>query len=171
MRHTILLLAALALHTTASAQVKLTLAEYDALKAEGRLPASFELVRPTLEPITPRVQASKAPPARPKGGGGGVNGDCNCWVAPDSSYQLAMTPNDDGSSAAITIPFQFNLYGDLYNTLYINNNGNISFQNPYFTFSASPFPNNEFIMVAPFWADVDTRGDDGLGLNGGQVLY
>ena len=171
MRHTILLLAALALHTTASAQVKLTMAEYDDLKAEGRLPASFELVRPTLEPITPRVQASKAPPARPKGGGGGVNGDCNCWVAPDSSYQLAMTPNDDGSSAAITIPFQFNLYGDLYNTLYINNNGNISFLNPYVTFSATPFPNNEFIMVAPFWADVDTRGDDGLGLNGGQVLY
>jgi hypothetical protein len=26
-------------------------------------------------------------------------------------------------------------------------------------------------MVAPYWSDIDTRGDDGLGLNGGTVKY
>ncbi|MBV6404026.1 MAG: gliding motility-associated C-terminal domain-containing protein [Flavobacteriales bacterium] len=170
MRKPLLLFAAMVLHSAAVAQVKLTPAEYDALKAQGRLPAEFELLRPAQQPITPRVHPSTAPPARPKGGGS-VNGDCNCWVAPDSTYQLALTPNDDGSSAAIYIPFQFNLYGDLYSTLFINNNGNVSFQSPYPTYSASAFPNADFIMVAPFWADVDTRGDDGMGLNGGQVLY
>ncbi|MBL8000542.1 MAG: gliding motility-associated C-terminal domain-containing protein [Flavobacteriales bacterium] len=154
-----------------SQTVTLTPAQYDQMKAAGTLPASFTVDRPMQRPIRPSVQ--QAPIGRhigvPKGGG--VNGDCNCWIEPDSSYLSAMSPNDDLSSAAIIIPFQFNLYGDQYNTLYINNNGNISFQNPYGTFSATPFPNNQFIMVAPFWADVDTRGDDGLGLNGGEVLY
>jgi hypothetical protein len=140
------------------------------MKATSSLPEQYHVTWPAQPPITPAI--TKDPKRRigvPKGGG--VNGDCNCWIEPDATYTLAMSPNDDLSSGVITIPFQFNLYGDLYTTLFINNNGNISFQNPYGTFSATPFPNNQFIMVAPFWADVDTRGDDGMGLNGGQVLY
>ena len=150
--------------------VDLTPAQYDQLKLSGTLPAQYHVSYPAQAPVTaPLSKDPKRHIGVPKGGG--VNGDCNCWVEPDATYTLAMQPNDDLSSGQIIIPFQFNLYGDLYNTLYINNNGNISFQSPYGTFSATPFPNNQFIMVAPFWADVDTRGDDGLGLNGGQVLY
>jgi gliding motility-associated-like protein len=150
--------------------VQLTPAQYAQMKATSSLPEQYHVTWPAQPPITPAI--TKDPKRRigvPKGGG--VNGDCNCWIEPDATYTLAMGPNDDLSSGVITIPFQFNLYGDLYTTLFINNNGNISFQNPYGTFSATPFPNNQFIMVAPFWADVDTRGDDGMGLNGGQVLY
>ncbi|MBL4593015.1 MAG: gliding motility-associated C-terminal domain-containing protein, partial [Flavobacteriales bacterium] len=44
------------------------------------------------------------------------------------------------------------------------NNGNISFGSPYSTFSSNPFPDPSFIMVAPFWGDVDTR-------TGGTVKY
>ena len=163
--------AALLFLNTAEAQVvQLSPEQYAQAKANGTLPAQYHVDYPAQAPVTPAL--SKNPKRHigvPKGGG--VNGDCNCWIQPDNTYTLAMQPNDDFSSAAITTPFQFNLYGDLYNTLYINNNGNISFQSPYGTFSATPFPNNQFIMVAPFWADVDTRGDDGLGLNGGQVWY
>ena len=36
---------------------------------------------------------------------------------PDNTYTLAMQPNDDGSSSLINLPFQFDLYGDLYNCL------------------------------------------------------
>ena len=43
----------------------------------------------------------------------------------------------------------------------MNNNGNVSFQTPYSTYSAQGFPNASFKMVAPFWADVDTRGNGG----------
>jgi hypothetical protein len=34
--------------------------------------------------------------------------------------------NDD-DSATVPLPFSFNLYGDLFTTAYVNNNGNISF--------------------------------------------
>ncbi len=75
-----------------------------------------------------------------------------------------MTPNDDGSTAAIPLPFTFSLFGDAYDTLFINNNGNVSFGSAYSTFSASGFPSADHTMVAPFWGDVDTRGT-------GEVWY
>lgn len=94
------------------------------------------------------------------------SGSCGCFVAPDASYTLAMGPNDDGSTGVINLPFTFCLYGNNYTSLYINNNGNVSFGAPYAAFSSSGFPSANFIMVAPFWADVDTRP-----VGGGQVWY
>lgn len=167
MRRTALVLS-IGLGLLASAQkVTLTATEYDRLKRERRLPASFDVLMPERPAAATKV---KPPVGAKKGGGGGFN-NCDCWIQPDSSYTLAMTPNDDWSSSLITIPFQFNLYGDLYTNLYINNNGNISFDAPWSTFTATGFPTASFAMVAPFWADIDTRGDDGFGLNGGTVKY
>lgn len=91
---------------------------------------------------------------------------CQCWQTRDSSWSIVpvnggIPPeyrNDDGSSSIVSIPFTFCLYGTNWNNCYINNNGNISFGSPYGTFTASGFPNASFIMVAPFWSDVDTRG-------------
>lgn len=94
----------------------------------------------------------------------GQTTNCDCWIAPDATYTLAMPPNDDGSSAVIPLPFQFNLYGTLYNDVYINNNGNVSFDAPNGTFTATGFPTGGVVMVAPFWGDVDTQGI-------GQVWY
>ncbi len=90
---------------------------------------------------------------------------CNCYIEPDSTYILAMAPNDDGSSGLIPIPFTFNLYGQSYNSIYINNNGNLTFDGPMATFSATAFPSVGNGIVAPFWGDVDTRNGNG------QVLY
>lgn len=144
--------------------IELPVGEYDLRKSLGTLPEG------NVRPIAPalRMQAPAQATGTPKGGG---NFACDCWIQPDASYTLAMAPNDDLSSGLITIPFQFNLYGTNYSNLYINNNGNISFDLPYGTFTADPFPTAGFVMVAPFWADIDTRGDDGLGLNGGTVQY
>ena len=75
----------------------------------------------------------------------------------DGTFSLAMAPNDDQSSGLITLPFTFCLFGDQYTSCYINNNGNISFDGPYGTYSSTGFPVSGFPMVAPFWADVDTR--------------
>ncbi len=69
--------------------------------------------------------------------------------------------NDDASSVPITLPFTFDFYGATYNQLYINNNGNISFQQPYSQFTASMFPSAMYNMIAPFWGDVDTRDFSG----------
>ena len=84
--------------------------------------------------------------------------DCGCYVSPDATYLEAFPPNDDDSSPELPIPFNFCLYGTNYNSLYINTNGNVSFGTPEATFSSNPFPDPNFVMVAPFWGDVDTRG-------------
>jgi hypothetical protein len=156
-----LLISLASLFTVAQAQTVLTPAEYESLKGHGQLPSGPIIISGTTGtglPISSSLLAR----------GGGV---CDCWIAPDNSYSQAMSPNDDQSSAIITLPFAFNLFGDPYTEVYINNNGNISFGNSYGTFTASGFPSADFIMVAPFWADVDTRGEDGNGLNGGEVVY
>ena len=108
---------------------------------------------------------------------GGIekNGTCDCIVPLDSTFSLAMLPNDDGSSGLINLPFTFDFYGNQYNSVYINNNGNISFVSPYMTWTSNSFPDSSYNMIAPFWGDVDTRGGmDSLGNllgNGGNVWY
>jgi gliding motility-associated-like protein len=85
-------------------------------------------------------------------------GDCGCYVTPDATYTTAFAPNDDLSTSLLPIPFTFCLYGNNYNDLFINNNGNVSFGSAESAFSSNPFPDPGFVMVAPFWGDVDTRG-------------
>lgn len=152
----------LCISTLSHAQgVELTVDEYQSMKLTGTLPAEYHVAYSTL-PVAPVQYPTGAELAK---GGGGTGGNCNCWIEPDVTYTLALAPNDDGSSSSITLPFSFNLYGELYTTCYVNNNGNVSFQTSYGTYSSSPFPTSSFKMVAPFWADVDTRN------NGGTVKY
>ncbi len=98
---------------------------------------------------------------------------CNCWIERDNTWQVGQfdyqggsggpgTPpdyrNDDWSTDAITLPFNFCFFGQTVNSIYLNNNGNISIGATYAIFTAVSFPSNQYIMIAPFWADVDTRG-------------
>jgi uncharacterized protein (DUF2141 family) len=98
---------------------------------------------------------------------------CACWIPRDSTWQIAqfdgsggsggpgLPPdyrNDDWSTTQITVPFPFCFYGQQVNFMYINNNGNVSINNPYATFTANSFPDPTYTMIAPFWGDVDTRG-------------
>ena len=79
---------------------------------------------------------------------------------PSSEGWLSMSPNDD-SSTLVTLLFDFEFYGTLYprgSTVWINNNGNLNFgPSGLSTFTASGFPLTGTPMIAPFWADVDTR--------------
>ena len=104
---------------------------------------------------------------KPSGGSnsGGAKSICDCYVEPDASYTLAMGPNDDGSTGLINIPFNFCFYGQTYTSFYINNNGNITFTGPLAAFSSTAFPSTGNQILAPFWADVDTRNGNG------PVLY
>ena len=136
------------------AQVTVDSPLYQTLKQSGQLG--------TVQ-VIPSV--STLAPAKVKPNNSNKSSACNCYVEPDGTYTLAMQPNDDGSSVYIPIPFSFNLYGTNYTGIYINNNGNITFNGPMAIFSASAFPSTINSIVAPFWADVDTR-------NGfGQVVY
>lgn len=143
-------------------KVNITATEYDQLKKEGKLDPHINYqidmltlpqVRRDEKPITPTTITSTK-----------SAGNCACYIAPDATWTLAMAPNDDGSTGMLTLPFNFCLYGTNYTNFWINNNGNVTFDSPYGTFSSVGFPSATYVMVAPFWGDVDTRG-------AGQVWY
>jgi len=84
----------------------------------------------------------------------------------DGSFSLAMPANDDSYTSEIPLQFNFSFYNQIFTSLYINNNGNLSFDSPYYNYTPYGFPVEGFPMVAPFWADVDTRG-----IGSGLVYY
>ncbi|WP_162915611.1 CARDB domain-containing protein [Paraflavitalea soli] len=87
-----------------------------------------------------------------------------CFIPVDASY-TALPRSNDGSTALINLPFTFNLYGTSYNQVYINTNGTISFLDPEESGFSAGLPG--FVpLIAPFWADVDTRNPAS-----GQVYY
>ena len=88
--------------------------------------------------------------------------ESNPFIPVDGTY-TAVPRNDDGS-LQVQFDFSFGYCEANYTTLYINTNGNITFDNPLSSFSASGFPIST-PMIAPFWGDVDTRSC------GGQVWY
>lgn len=150
--------------TAVGQQRRLTPEQYEQRKAAGTLPtnaAEMEAILPG--PLTGDKAIKKPVIGSPKGGGG--NGICNCWIEPDNSYTtqsswpLGSNNFDDGAAGPFALPFAFNLYGETYSEFYLNINGNISFGSAYNTFTASGFPSAGFVMVAPFWADVDLSGD------------
>jgi len=38
-----------------------------------------------------------------------------------------LPPNDDGSTGLVSLGFSFNFFGTTYTQLYVNNNGNVTF--------------------------------------------
>ncbi|XP_070554202.1 uncharacterized protein [Ptychodera flava] len=74
-------------------------------------------------------------------------------------------PNDDGSSGQVFIQTPFPFFDEDHEFLWINTNGVISFLKEVFEFVPQSFPlGNEWRLIAPFWADVDTR-------EGGNVFW
>jgi hypothetical protein len=70
----------------------------------------------------------------------------------------SIPANDDGSTGSVALPFAADFFGTTYLGLFVNNNGNVTFSGPQseftpFTISADTPP-----IIAPFFADVDTRG-------------
>jgi hypothetical protein len=80
-------------------------------------------------------------------------GDDNAWVQPGQ---------DGGTSTAIpfgpAFPSGVNFYGRIYTAFYVNTNGNISFNQALSTYTPAVIPQTAAVpMMAPWWADVDTR--------------
>jgi len=73
-----------------------------------------------------------------------------------TGWTQSMARNDDGSSNNIPLGFDFCFYQENRNNLWINNNGNLTFNGPLSSFTSTGFPIGT-PMIAPFWADVDTR--------------
>ncbi|HTA84126.1 MAG TPA: nidogen-like domain-containing protein [Bacteroidia bacterium] len=116
--------------------------------------------------------------------------NCACWVSRDTSFHVVpfvhdsdnlggpdsipsppLYRNDDGVTNAIKLPFSFCYWGKTIDSVYINNNGNISFDQQYSSYSPSGFPLLDYEMVAPFWGDVDTRLNTSSSTQSGVVYY
>ncbi|OWF44081.1 sushi, nidogen and EGF-like domain-containing protein 1 [Mizuhopecten yessoensis] len=72
-----------------------------------------------------------------------------------------MSRTLDGSSPVISFTFPF--YDNVYNTIYVNNNGHLSFTGSYSVYIPLEFPIS-IPLVSLFWMDADTRTT-------GQVWY
>jgi len=78
------------------------------------------------------------------------------------SGDTAIPANDDGYSDQINLTTSFWFFDQEKTSLWVNNNGNITFGGPMSTYTPFAFPSSAQI-VAAYFADVDTRGS-GSGL-------
>ncbi|NIR67461.1 MAG: S8 family serine peptidase, partial [candidate division Zixibacteria bacterium] len=88
----------------------------------------------------------------------------------------SLAANDDLFTDFIDLGFDIRYYGTLYTGLYVNNNGNVTFDAPMWTFT--PFGLTGDIgtaIIAPYFADVDTRTGNivtyGTGMVNGHAAF
>ena len=66
--------------------------------------------------------------------------------------------SDDGSTGLVDIGFAVKFFGVDASKLYVNNNGNVTFDSSLSTFTPFGLTGANRQILAPFFADVDTRG-------------
>ncbi len=88
----------------------------------------------------------------------------NAIVDSPGCHAHTLPANDDDSTGLLSLGFTVNFFGNLYDQLFVNNNGNVSFGASVgeYTPDGLSAPGH-FPTLAPFWADVDTSGQ-GSGL-------
>ncbi|XP_047672189.1 alpha-tectorin-like isoform X2 [Tachysurus fulvidraco] len=68
--------------------------------------------------------------------------------------------SDDGSSSLIVLQQPFIYFGSSYNQVFVNNNGHLTFDQAWSSFTPYQFPvNGGRDIIAPFWTDIDNRGN------------
>ena len=82
---------------------------------------------------------------------------CTGSFVPHDNTYTAVPRNDDGSLGPINLGWTFSFCGNNYNQVWINTNGNLTFNGPYGIFTPTGFPVAGVPMVAAFWSDIDTR--------------
>ncbi|MCP3100739.1 hypothetical protein LZ198_17865 [Myxococcus sp. K15C18031901] len=69
-----------------------------------------------------------------------------------------LPANDDGSAGPIELGFPVNFFGTLHTSVFINTNGNVTFQEPLYKYLPFPMGAGTPPIIAPFLSDVDVRG-------------
>jgi hypothetical protein len=70
--------------------------------------------------------------------------------------QFSLPPEDDSPSSNAIFPFAINFYGATYSNIWVNNNGNVTFDKSQSAYTPSVLNSLRIRIIAPFWADVDT---------------
>ena len=106
-------------------------------------------------------------------------------MAPPGAYAAAIVSgfdsntvarNDDLSDGPINFGFTANFFGVEHNQLYVNNNGNITFDSTLSTYTPFDLTSTGRQIIAPFFADVDTSSAGeavtyGTGTFGGRDAF
>jgi hypothetical protein len=69
----------------------------------------------------------------------------------------SIPANDDGSAPLESLGFTINFFGKSRNSVYVNNNGNITFDSSLATYTPFGLDSTQREIIGPFFADVDTR--------------
>jgi hypothetical protein len=69
----------------------------------------------------------------------------------------ALAPVDDDGSQRADLGFRINFFGINYDSVWVNNNGNLTFNASLWTYTPYLIQQNSMPMFATFFADVDTR--------------
>lgn len=69
-----------------------------------------------------------------------------------------LYPNDDDYAGPVDIGFDIDFQGVTWSSLFVNNNGNVTFDEPLLAYTPDPLDTLGAAIIAPFFADVDTTG-------------
>ncbi len=92
---------------------------------------------------------------------GAAVGDSKVPVCDDCSQLQSLVGQGPAGST-----LSFNFFAKSYTSLFVNNNGAISMNAGVSAYTGLPFPYSDNPLIAPYWADVDTRA-----ANAGTVWY
>jgi hypothetical protein len=143
--------------------------------ASNRCVAGFDAGTPPVDVGTPTDRGTPVDFGPPRDGGsgttllaglGGANGFGTSCLAPSDDGSYYSTTVGDGGAAPTAVPLGGGfgpgllMRGQRYSTLYVNNNGNLSFGGALAGYTSDRFPraSTQLPLIAPWWADVDTRG-------------
>lgn len=99
--------------------------------------------------------------------------NCNATLYSTTYGTQVMGPNDDNSTGAENLGFSLDFFGNTYSQFFINNNGNVTFGGPTYSFTPAPLNSQTTLpMIAPYWTDLDSRPSGAVYLqqNGGQDI-
>ncbi|KAG1960385.1 pancreatic secretory granule membrane major glycoprotein GP2-like [Pimephales promelas] len=91
-----------------------------------------------------------------------VDGSAYTNFLPFGDGDVVNPISDDGSSEAIYLQQPFKYFGRVYNQIYVNNNGHLTFTQPLSAFV--PYMNAGIDIIAPLWTDL-------YNVNGGTISY
>jgi hypothetical protein len=77
-------------------------------------------------------------------------------IVPGFASQM-LPGNDDGSTAKVSLGFTVNFFGVEYDSLFVNNNGNVTFDSSLPEYTPFNLSSTHHVIIAPFFGDVDTR--------------
>ena len=80
-----------------------------------------------------------------------------------------LAANDDSSTGAVSIGFTVNFFGTNHSSVFVNNNGNVTFNAALSTYTPFDLGTTTTPIIAPFFApffaDVDTRRGGSVPIN------